>query len=193
MTPRLLVFAVFLALTSGSVLADTADVEQRLRRAIDETIAIAEGSPTTAILAKKVRAVVVDNMSFPAMTRRAIGPGWRKFTPDQQERAVALFTELIIRRYSARFVIGEHPSVVYKTATIPAPGRVEIPTMLTYKGSRHEVIYRMEQAEGWRITDVVVEGVSFIANYRSQFDEHYQKGGPDAVLNALENAVKRPE
>lgn len=173
--------------------ASTAEAETRLHKAVTDVIAVADSSPNNAVLIKKIRPVLEKNMSFPAMTRRAVGPGWRQFTPAQQQEAVRLFTELIIRRYAGRFTIGEQPSVTYKAATTPAPGRVEIPTMLLYKGSRYEVIYRLEQPEGWRITDIVIEGVSFIANYRTQFEAPYQQGGPAGVINALTRAVENPK
>lgn len=191
MIRQLLSFAVF-ALVTAQAFADS-PAEQKLHKTVDDVIAIADKAPNNSVLMQKVRPVLEKNMSFAAMTRRAIGPGWRQFTPDQQKKAVELFTELIIRRYAGRFTIGEHPEVTYKAATTPAPARMEVPTMLLYKGSRYEVIYRMEQAEGWKITDVVVEGVSFIGNYRSQFDAQYQKGGAAAVLNALQSAVENPK
>lgn len=167
--------------------------EQRIHQAVNESIAIAERASSTASLMQKIRPILEKNISFSTMTRRAIGPGWRQFSPDQQKEATKLFTELIIRRYVGRFTIGEKPSVTYKPATTPAPGRVEIPTSLLYRGSRYEVIYRLEQSESWKITDIVVEGVSFIGNYRSQFDAQFQKGGPAAVLSSLTNAVQNPQ
>jgi phospholipid transport system substrate-binding protein len=126
------------------------------------------------------------------MTRRAVGPGWRQFTPAQQAKATGLFTTLIIRSYSAKFTPGEHPVITYKAATEPAPGRVEVPTSLLYEGSHYEVIYRLENAGSWRITDVVIEGVSLVANYRSQFDAQFKKGGADAVIAALTQSVNHP-
>jgi phospholipid transport system substrate-binding protein len=192
MTPRAFLFFLSSFLLLPSAFSQS-EAGQRLRQAVDEITAIAEAAPNNAVLMKKVRPVLERSMSFPAMTRRAIGPGWRQFTPAQQKQAIALFTELIVRRYAGRFTIGEHPKVTYKAERATAPGRVEIPTNLLYKGSRYEVIYRLEQAEGWRITDVVVEGVSFIANYRSQFEAPYQRGGPAGVIEALENAVNNPK
>lgn len=187
MPPRLLLLASLLALALPAMAQTPA--EQRVRSTSDEVISIAEGSATNKALMQKVRPVLEKNLSFPAMTRRAIGPGWRTFTPDQQKKAISLFTDLVIRRYAGRYTIGERPEVTYRAATTPAPGRAEVPTRVLYKGSRYEVIYRLEQAEDWRITDVVVEGVSLVGNYRSQFDASYQKGGANAVLNALTNAV----
>jgi len=55
------------------------------------------------------------------------------------------------------------------------------------------VTYRMEQEEGWRVTDVVIEGVSLIANYRSQLDAQFQKGGSNAVISSLTQSVARPQ
>jgi phospholipid transport system substrate-binding protein len=66
---------------------------------------------------------------------------------------------------------------------------VEVPTTTLYKGSRYEVIYRQEAAEKWRITDVVIEGVSMVANYRTQFDAEFKSGGANAVINALKKSV----
>jgi phospholipid transport system substrate-binding protein len=70
---------------------------------------------------------------------------------------------------------------------------VEVPTTLLYQGNQYSVIYRLEEAEGWRITDVVVEGVSFVANYRAQFDAQFKRGGSDAVIDALSESVVRPQ
>lgn len=190
-TPRFFLFLAALVTLTVPAMAQSV-AEQKVRSNNDELIAIAEKVPNNEVLMQKVRPVLEKNMSFAAMTRRAIGPGWRTFTPDQQKKAISLFTDLIIRRYAGRYTIGERPEVTYKAATTPAPGRAEVPTLVLYKGSKYEVIYRLEQSEDWRITDVVVEGVSFVGNYRSQFDAQFQKGGATAVLAALTNAVNNP-
>jgi len=190
-TPRLFLLLTALAALAVPAMAQSV-AEQKVRSNNDELIDIAEKVPNNEVLMQKVRPVLEKNMSFPAMTRRAIGPGWRTFTPDQQKKAISLFTDLIIRRYAGRYTIGERPEVTYKPAATPAPGRAEVPTVVLYKGSKYEVIYRLEQSEDWRITDVVVEGVSFVGNYRSQFDAQFQKGGANAVLAALTNAVNNP-
>jgi phospholipid transport system substrate-binding protein len=70
---------------------------------------------------------------------------------------------------------------------------VEAPTTLVYKGSHYEVVYRQEEADDWRITDVVIEGVSMIANYRTQFDGEFQQGGADAVLKSLKKSIASPQ
>ena len=191
---RLSVLCVLaLMLSHAHAFAGTSEANAKLVSAIDQVVAVADRSKSTSDLAKNVRPVLEKALSFPAMTRRAVGPGWRQFTEAQKNEAVNLFTTLIIRTYSEKFTIGERPEVTYKAASEPAPGRVEIPTTLLYKGSRYEVVYRLEAAEGWKITDIVVEGVSFVANYRTQFDVQFKSGGAEAVLAALRKSVKELE
>lgn len=177
----------------GQSLASTTEAQQRLRTAVDEVLAVADRVSSRGALATTVRPVLQRHISFETMTRRAVGPGWKQFTPDQQKKATQLFTTLIIRSYSSKFTPGERPSINYQAAVSPAAGRVDVPTGLVYKGSRYNVTYRMEQEGGsWKIADVVIEGVSLIANYRTQLDSTFKKGGADAVITSLEQSVSRP-
>lgn len=190
---RLLSFFVLLTLSGGSLLASPAEAEKRLQTAINEVLKIAQNAPSDSALAESIRPVLEKYLSFSAMTRRAVGPGWRQFPKGDQTEAIRLFTTLIIRTYSKKLTPGEYPVIKFKTAATPAPGRVDIPTTLLYQGSTYNVTYRMEQDEGWRVTDVVIEGVSLIANYRTQFDAQFKKGGADAVLSSLTQSVARPK
>lgn len=171
--------------------ASPAEAQQRLKAAVDEVLAISDGASSRDALMTKARPVLQKHISFDIMTRRAVGVGWRQFSGDQQKKAVQLFTTLVIRTYSSKFTPGERAAVTYKKALTPAAGRVDVPTDLVYKGSRYNVTYRMEQESGWRIVDVVIEGVSMVANYRSQLDATFKKGGAAAVISSLENSVSR--
>jgi phospholipid transport system substrate-binding protein len=182
----------FLLLLNGALLASPADAEKRLKTTITEVISLAESASNNSTLATSLRPVLLNMISFDAMTRRAVGPGWRQFTEEQQKEATRLFTTLIIRTYSGKFTPGQLPEITYKAVQTPAPGRVEVPTTIFYKGSHYEVTYRMEDAEKGRITDVIIEGVSLVANYRSQFDGEFKQGGASAVVAALREAVATP-
>jgi phospholipid transport system substrate-binding protein len=172
--------------------AQLAEAQARLKSAVSEVLAVADRTANRAALPESLRPVLRKHVSFETMTKRAVGPGWRQFTPAQQLQATQLFSTLIIRTYSNKFTPGEYPAIDYKTAVSPAAGRVDVPTITVYKGSRFSVNYRMEQVEGWKITDVVIEGVSLIANYRSQLDAQFKKGGANAVISSLTQSVSRP-
>ena len=186
MNPRAFFFlAAALAVFQGTASASTEEAEKCLQTAVKEVISAADHASSNSALTTSVTPILKKYISFDAMTRHAVGPGWRQFHDGQQKEAIRLFTTLIIRTYSSKFTPGEHPVITFKTATSPAPGRVEIPTTLLYEGSHYDVTYRLENVNGWRITDVVIEGVSLIANYRTQFDAQFKEGGANAVVDAL--------
>jgi phospholipid transport system substrate-binding protein len=168
-----------------------ADAESFLKNAVAQVATAANSATDGPSLAKQLEPLLVKTISFDAMTRRAVGPGWRQFTDAQQAEAIRLFTALVIRSYSGKFTPGELPTIDYKSAQSPAPRRVEISTTTTYKGSKYDVVYRLELlgAKGWRITDIVIEGVSMVANYRTQFDARFKAGGADAVIGSLKKST----
>lgn len=194
MNPHLLLLILASLLPLRDALPAPADAaKKRLETAVDEVLDVATRASGTRSLAEDLRPILLEYISFDAMTRRAVGPGWRQFTEDQKKNTTRLFTTLIIRTYSSKLTPGERPVIEFKTATSPTPGRVEVPTTLRYQGSRYEVVYRMEEEQSWRITDVVIEGVSMVANYRTQFDAQFKKGGADSVIHSLTQTLNTPK
>lgn len=187
----LFAFACVVGLLAPSMAGSTADAEAMLRSSVDEVLAVTKNSQGGRSMAGKLQPVLERCVSFEAMTRRAVGPGWRQFTPAQQADATRMFTKLIIRSYSDKFTPGEQPEISLLKAASPSPDKVEIPTTTVYKGSRYTITYRLENKGKWMITDILVEGVSLVANYRAQFDELFKKGGASAVLDSLKASVDK--
>jgi phospholipid transport system substrate-binding protein len=188
--------SIFAALCSLAVIVASparaaAEAEATLRQGMDEVLAVAEKSKGGRPMADRLQPILEKRICFASMTRRAVGPGWRQFTPAQQQEATRLFTKLIIRSYSSKFTPGEQPAINYLKGKSPAPGKIEIPTTILYKGSRYSIVYRMEDRGRWLVTDILVEGVSLVANYRAQFDELYKKGGVSAVLDSLKQSAAK--
>ena len=186
--------AVLTLAADGSL--NAVEPEVMLKTSVDEVLAIAyDGQTATTPLSQRVRPLLEKNFNFEAITRRAIGPGWRQFTPEQQARTVALFTDVVIRSYADRFEIGERPGITYAKSVAPDPKRPalrELPTTIDYAGKKYSVLYRLEQAgDSWRIYDVIIEGVSMIANWRAQLDPIYQKSGAAGVIAALEKNLSQ--
>jgi len=171
--------------------ASSEDAEAALRSAIDEVLVITKKAKSGSSMADQLTPTLVRHICFESMTRRAIGPGWRQFTPEQKAEATKLFTKLIIRSYSQKFTPGEQPEIKYLKPSSPGPGRVEIPTTTVYQGSRYNVTYRLEDRGKWLVTDILAEGVSLVANYRAQFDALVKKGGAVAVIDSLKQSVGR--
>lgn len=185
-----LAIGCLLGVAPSPVHAQNAAPEVLLRSAIDQVLDIATRAGGKRELAEELRPVLENYLCFESMTRRAVGPGWRQFSSPDQTQATDLFATLIIRTYSERITPGERPVIRFGQVQRPAADKAEIATTTSFKGSDYEVIYRMENKKGWRVTDVVIEGVSLVSNYRAQFDSLFKKGGSTAVLDSLQKSVR---
>ena len=173
----------------------TGDPVSQLRSEIDQVLVIAYSGQSNETIVDRVRPLLEKDFSFELVTRQAIGPGWRQFTPGDQQKVTDLFSRLVIRIYAARVVGTQRPKITYGSPVELAPDRREIPSRVTTSTSSDPVavVYRLIKLPvGWRIYDVLIEGVSFVANYRAQFDEIIQRGGASAVIRTLETKLAAP-
>jgi len=188
--PVLLLFAaVPLSYGSGD------DPATMLRSSVDEVLSIAYSGHENQTLPVRVRPALEKCFAFDLVTRQAMGPGWRQFSATDQKRAIDLFSELVIRTYSSRVVGTQRPKIAYGTTVMVGADRCEIPTRVTGSSSNEPigVVYRIIRLPaGWRIYDVLIEGVSFVSNYRAQFEELIQKGGAPLVIRTLEAKLAAP-
>lgn len=163
----------------------------RLRTAVEEVLAAAYPPTGTEPSSRTdLRRVLEKHVDAELLTKRAIGPSWRTFTPTQQQRAVALFSELVFRTYGAKIGSGSRPIIEYHPAVVLATNRRELPIAVTQDGKPASAAFRFERIGGdWRIYDIVVEGVSLVANYRAQFNDLVQRKGSDGLFRALEQKL----
>jgi phospholipid transport system substrate-binding protein len=178
---------------SANALAAVDAPEATLKRGLAELLAAVKGRNNTdpVELARRLRPILERFFNFESLTRRGLGPGWKELNPEQQKKATKLFSEIIIRSYTSRFDPSSEVDVQFIRSVDMGNGRQEVPAIARYQGNAVSVAYRVEPGpEGWRVYDVVIEGVSMASNYRSQFDSIRQKGGPDAVIRAMEDKLK---
>jgi phospholipid transport system substrate-binding protein len=172
--------------------APTDDPATMIRTATEEVLSIAYSSHSSEAIATRVRPTLDRYFAFDIVTRQAMGPGWRGFSPADQKRASQLFGDLIVRTYSNRVIGTQRPRIEYGAVVNISSDRCELPTRVRPVSSNESftVVYRLlKLPAGWRVYDIVIEGVSFVANYRAQFAEIIEKGGAPAVIRALENKL----
>ena len=166
------------------------DATATLRGGVVEVLDILYRVEDRDSLVASLRPVLEKHFQFETTTRLAVGPGWRQFTPEQRARTTELFTDLVITTYTRRMTGDARPRIDYLAGVELGKGKVELPTTVTYEGRRYTVNYRLslDAATGaWRIYDVIIEGVSMVANYRGQFSAIHNRGGAAGVIKALEN------
>lgn len=189
----LLVAALVAAIPLAVCAAPSESPETTLNRGLAEILAQVKSHKTSdpVELAKILRPTTEKFFNFESLTRKALGTAWKDLSPEQQTRAVKLFSEIMIRSYASKFDPNSEVEIQFSKAADLGPGRKEVPASAKYQGNTVAVAYRVESAqEGWRVYDVIVEGVSLASNYRAQFEAIRQKGGGDALIKSMEDKLK---
>lgn len=180
---------VILCASAAWVQAKPESAEIVLDHGLHELMQVAESNKgaTPAQLSKKARPLLERLFNFESLTKRAIGPGWKELSAEQQKQAINLFSEILIRSYAARFDWNNKLDIQFSPPVDVGGGRSEVAAVSRYAGNVVHVLYRMESTgSAWRVYDVVVEGVSMASNYRTQFDAIRQRGGGEALLKSMQ-------
>jgi phospholipid transport system substrate-binding protein len=138
----------------------------------------------------RVRKIADEIFDFEEMGKRALGPHWTKLAPDKRERYVSLFAELLDRAYFEKIDQYEGEKVRYLDPRIEGE-QATVPTrVVTPRGTDIPVDYRMYRSpSGWQVYDVIIEGVSLVSNYRSQFDRIVRTASTDELLKRMDAQV----
>jgi phospholipid transport system substrate-binding protein len=138
---------------------------------------------------------LMQHVNFRRMTALATGPGWRKATPEQQERLQEEFKLLLIRTYSgALSQINEQTIEVKPLRGATDDKNLVVQTEVRGKGEPIQLDYRLEKTPGvgagWKIFDLNVLGIWLVENYRSQFSKEINAGGVDGLIKSLSDRNK---
>jgi phospholipid transport system substrate-binding protein len=179
------------ALAAVIALAAAAEAESPralIQRTIDQVLAILR-DPKKSVSQRRpeLEAIARDRFDFDTMSRLVLATNWKKLTPAQQTEFVDEFTRFLANDYGARIERYEQEQVEITGERPEARGDFTIKTRIV--GGKNDgalVDYRMRQKDGnWKIIDVVIEGISLVANYRDQFREVAGNGGPTVVIDKL--------
>ena len=133
-----------------------------------------------------VRRIAEQIFDFEETARRALGRHWQARTPEERREFVGLFTDLLERTYISRIETYSGERVVYAGDTVEGKEATVRTRLVTRDGKEVPIDYRMRRAgERWLVYDVVIEGVSLVANYRSQFNRIIQTSSYQELLSRL--------
>lgn len=172
-----------------------AQAMKSLQEPINQVIAVLKesGNPKAGSTGEyeKIRSIIDSIFDFEAISKRAVGPNWKRFTPEEQSAFTTVFAELLSRSYIER-IKGNftNEQVVYLGENMPSPDKAQVKTEITRKGGDIPVDYSMQLTnESWRIYDVVIEGMSMVKNYRSQFNDVLMRESPAQLIARLKQKV----
>jgi len=138
----------------------------------------------------KIRDISQDMFEFTELSKRSLGKNWSKFDPDQQKEFVELYKSLLEDTYADKLMSYTDVKIVFSKEVALTEKTVEVQSTVLTKSGEVPIYYRVILKGGvWRVYDVVIEGISLINNYRSQFKEILVNKPPESLLETLRKKV----
>jgi phospholipid transport system substrate-binding protein len=163
--------------TDGAALAaPRAGPRDALETAVERFMTIVHnGRPDAAIGADRsgrIRQIVREMFDFDEISRRTLSRHWQTLQRKEQAEFVTLFRDLLERAYLTQMEAGGGEKITFLSEAMEPGGSAIVRSKVTTRqGSEIPLDYRMHVRDGsWRIYDVLVQGISFTASYRTQFD-----------------------
>jgi phospholipid transport system substrate-binding protein len=136
--------------------------------------------------------IVSEYFNFEEMAKRALGRPWKDQSTDKRQEFAQLFKQLLFNTYINRLenYTGSNERVFYDCEKVDGDFAL-VKTHILYQGNNNiSIDYRLQQDGGrWKVYDVVVEGISFVDNYRSQFASILANESFDSLLRRLRQKV----
>jgi phospholipid transport system substrate-binding protein len=152
-----------------------------------------------AKLIEVIEAKVLPHFNFGAMTALAMGQNWGKSSPEQKKRLIEEFKTLLVRTYASALAAYSEQKFDFRPLRAkPTDTDVTVNVRVLQPGAQAVTIdYSMEKtANGWKVYDVLVGGVSLVANYRTEFANTVRASGVDGLIKDLHtknNALKKQQ
>ena len=131
---------------------------------------------------------VLPHFNFTSMAALAMGQSWNKATPEQKKRVTEEFKVLLVRTYASALAAYSDQKFDFRPLRArPGDTDVTVNVRVLQSGTQPVPIdYSMEKtASGWKVYDVMVGGVSLVANYRTEFNNLVRESGVDGLIKNL--------
>lgn len=178
---------LFVATTAFATVTDT------IKKTVNDVIHIVtdkdlkkksnEQRRRTAI--KKSIATIFDSQE---MAKRALGKHWNQRTPAERKQFVDLFATLLENSYAGKIESYNNEKIVYTKETLDGDYAEVKSKVITPKQDEYTLDYRLMKKDngGWMVYDVVIEGVSLVSNYRTQFNKIISTNGYAELVKKLQ-------
>ena len=142
-----------------------------------------------------IDAKVLPHFNFASMTALAMGQNWSSATPEQKKQLIDAFRTLLVRTYASALAAYSEQKFDFRPLRAkPTDTDVTVQVRVIQPGAQPVPIdYSMEKtAAGWKVYDVMVGGVSLVANYRTEFANAVRSSGIDGLIKDLQAKNKTP-
>ncbi len=191
-------FPIIISL-SAPIPSRAGEPTERIRFVVEQGIEILNETKLQSKNGKQVyldrlREVVFPLFNFPEMAKRSLGFYWRRLSPVERQEFVTLFTNLLERSYAGKIDLYDGEVVIF-TGEAMEDNYARVDTkIVSKKGEEYSIDYKLLRTNGdWRIYDVVVEHISLVNNYRSQFNRVIANSSYENLTKKINITLKELE
>ena len=184
----LLIGLLALAATGAAATEPT----EQLKASIDRVLAVLEDpklkpAPTAPERSAAVRKIADDIFDFDEIAQRSLARHWRMLTDEQRQEFVHLFSDLLERSYMSKIELYSGEPIQYTGERVDGDLATVTTRIITKNGTEVPIDYRMlKHGAGWLVFDVIIEGVSLVANYRAQFNTIIQTASYGELIKKIQ-------
>jgi len=173
--------------------AQAGEATDQIKQTVDAVIVVLNNKElkkpeNKELRAKKLREIVNKRFDFEEMAKRSLALNWGKRIPEERKEFVALFSDLLENTYIKKVERYEHETVVYTDEKVEGQYAVVKTKIVKTQEVEIPVEYRIfKKADKWEVYDIIVEGVSLVNNYRSQFSQIIRSSSYEELVKKLKN------
>ena len=194
----LLAGACFMLCATVALAQANQQARQALETAVDRILADIRNpdyvNPATrGPLRRQIEDEVYHIFDFSEFSSRTVGPRWRSFSPEIKKQFADAFANLLLNTYLNKVTGYNGEKVDLLGEVVSRDGKqVEVRTSISMKnGKKIPVFYRMLNKDGaWRVYDVIIENISLVKNYRTQFQSILNSASPEELIAKINARAK---
>jgi phospholipid transport system substrate-binding protein len=192
-------------LVAGAIAMPAASPREVVQNAVGRVITIlqradvdaTDPSPTYRLVHEQrrtdIRRVASDLFDFDEIARRVLSRHWSARTPEEQAEFIRLFTDLLERAYVGRIETYAGERILYVGESLDGQFATVRSKVIPRRRTETPIDYRLRLRDGrWKVYDVLIDNVSFVSTYRSEFGRLLQRESYAAVVDRLRKQSTEP-
>lgn len=189
---RPLLLTAGLVLSASLIAADYSTPMGRVKDTTDRVIAILKDrSLDRESRWDRIAALIYEGFDFRSMSQSVLATQWQRATEEERTRFTEFFSQYIEATYRSKIEAYTDQKIIYKDEVIRGDMGV-VETVIMAGDTAIPVNYKLRKTEGdWYAYDVVIEGVSLVANYRSTFAAIVKNEGMEGLMLDIQRRIER--
>jgi len=153
---------------------------------VEEVLKVLKTSASEDAKKRDIRTIAGRMFDFTAMSKATLGKNWGKLDQDQRQEFIRLLKSMLENAYISKMLGYTDEKTVFIKERVLTDTRVEVQSNLITRNAEIPMHYRMLRINNqWKVYDVIIESVSLIKNYRSQFREILARQSPEELLQIM--------